>query len=255
MYTNSMIIKFINDGGVNVEVPDGHEFSSKYNTRIDSEKQFRRIHAYLIKLGYIRGNVVDAGAWIGDNSIPWAKMIRGKIYAIDPSEENCEYIKMLSDINGVNNVVVMCKGLCDRNVIISSNQSLRHTSFSVGDGCVNRVMAVSLDELHNSGDVVDIDCVHLDVEGMEWLVIRGGENMIKKYMPIISFEQHLNGDDYIGLSRYVMSMEYDVYMIDEVLNGCNIDCRNFLALPKKYGGLNLDIERHIGICGILKCVL
>ena len=37
-------------------------------------------------------NIIDLGAWIGDNSIPWAKNIDGIVYAIDPSKENCKYI-------------------------------------------------------------------------------------------------------------------------------------------------------------------
>ena len=49
-------------------------------------------------------NFIDLGAWIGDNSLPWAKLLKklngnGIIYAIDPSEYNCNFIEKTANLN------------------------------------------------------------------------------------------------------------------------------------------------------------
>ena len=70
---------------------------------------------------------------------------------------------------------------------------------------------------------------------MEAQVIMGSENVIRYFQPIITFEQHLNQDDYISLSSNLKKKGYLVFMINEVLPGCNPDCRNFIAFPNRIG--------------------
>jgi hypothetical protein len=53
-----------------------------FKKRDNHEVMFRRINTYLIKNKIIKNNIIDLGAWIGDNSIPWAKNIDGTVYAI-----------------------------------------------------------------------------------------------------------------------------------------------------------------------------
>ena len=83
---------FANDNNVEIDLPD-HECSGEFVLRDKHEVLFRRIHTFMIQNDYIAGNVIDAGAWIGDNAIPWAKNIKGIVYAIDPSERNCNFIQ------------------------------------------------------------------------------------------------------------------------------------------------------------------
>ena len=53
--------------------------------------KFLNVSGYL-KRKIIKGNIIDLGAWIGDNAIPWAKNINHIVYAIDPSSQNIEFI-------------------------------------------------------------------------------------------------------------------------------------------------------------------
>jgi FkbM family methyltransferase len=245
-----MIIRFeIED--IDVEIGDDHPFNENYRSRTYSELQFRRINCYLIRMGYIRGNIIDVGAYIGDNSVPWAKMLSKLVYAIDPSDKNCEYMNLLKRLNKLDNLKIMCKAICNKKVIISSDDEMTHCNFKVGDGYKNKILAESFDELYISGELYDIDYIHLDIEGMERFAIEGGNRLISECLPIITFEQHINSEDYFGLSRYIKSMGYRVYMIDEVLAGCFIDCRNFLAIPHRIGDIKLNIENGINMDNIL----
>jgi FkbM family methyltransferase len=49
----------------------------------------------------------------------------------------------------------------------------------------------------------NIGYIHLDVEGMEYKVINGSSNLIDEFRPIISFEQHLEIDDYEGILSHL----------------------------------------------------
>ena len=62
---------FTNDNNINITLID-HPATNTFITRPNNESIFRKITTYLINNKFINGNIIDSGAWIGDNSIPWA---------------------------------------------------------------------------------------------------------------------------------------------------------------------------------------
>ena len=101
-------IVFPNDDNVILMVPcDPTSYFNNYKVRPYHESLFRNITKYLIKNKLIKGNIIDLGAWIGDNAAPWAKMQRNTIYAIDPSVDNCKYITAISRLNNLDNLRVI----------------------------------------------------------------------------------------------------------------------------------------------------
>ena len=260
------VAHFTNDNGVAIQYHMNHRFAELFGSRNEHEVMFRRISTYLINNGHIRGNIIDLGAWIGDNALPWAKsllmaqnaascgidaksllmadtksllMADSKsldqtplVYAIDPSPDNCQFIQDLASLNNIQNIRIIQKAISDRREVLSTNDHLTHCSFvSDDDSGQNRVKAWPLDDLYNAGEIVNVAFIHLDVEGMENRVIAGATTLIAECKPIIAFEQHLEQDPFIELSEYIASKGYTVYLINEVLPGCRSDCRNFIAFP------------------------
>ena len=248
---------FINDGNVNVTLPD-HEYSWLLQNRIDAEKLFRQINTYLINIGIIdkTKNVIDLGSYIGDNSIPWAITFDGIIYAIDPSPKNGEFINKVKDVNNLTNLIFIEKAISDKTKIISTNDDLHHCMFTEGDVGGTSLECCSLDYLHETNVITDMGYIHLDVEGMENLVINGSEDIINKYKPVISFEQHINTDDYIGLSNHLKGKGYTVYLINESFAGCRPDCRNLLAIPNEKHSDELigDLSNHFNNTNLMTLV-
>lgn len=231
---------FSNDDNVKINVIADHPFTTTFVNRNRHEVIFRQINTYLIKNKLIKNNIIDLGAWIGDNSIPWAKNIDSTVYAIDPSPENCLFIEKTAELNGLTNIKVIQIAISDKNEILSTNQDLHHCSFvydNPGVNGIHKVKSVTLDFLYERGEIDNIGYIHLDVEGMENKVIHGGSIIINKFQPIITFEQHLEIDDYKLLTHYLNSVKYQVFMIDEILPKCRADCRNFIAFPN---GMNID---------------
>ena len=242
---------FTNDNNVSISLIN-HQFSKQFAERYNHEDVFRKINTFLINAGIITGNIIDLGAWIGDNSIPWSMNIKGLIYSIDPSLENCEFIKKMCVQNNINNIKVIQSAISDKTETLSTNdESINHCSFVYENPGTNgkiKVEAVSLDYLFEKAEIENIGYIHLDVEGMEYKIIMGSEELINKNRPIISFEQHLEIDDFMEIINHLNSKRYVVLLIDEVLRGCRPDCRNFIAFPNEKYNYNMvsDLNSHCG---------
>lgn len=227
---------FTNDLDVKINLVENHPFSYQFKNRDGHEVIFRKISSFLINNNIIKNNIIDLGAWIGDNSIPWAKNINSIVYAIDPSPDNCMFIQKMCDSNNITNIKIIQKAISDKNEKLSTDSDLHHCSFVYGNpqlNGINKVDAVSLDYLYDLKEIDNIGYIHLDVEGMEYRVLVGADKIIGNFRPIIAFEQHLYSDKYQHLSEYISKKKYRVYMIEEVLPGCAPDCRNFISFPEE----------------------
>lgn len=257
MYYDMKKVCFENDNNIELLLLDTSDHLM-FENRKRSEPLFRKLISYLIKYNYISiGNYIDAGSWIGDNALPWSKMIDGVVYAIDPSEDNCRFAKNIAFINGINNINFITGALSDFKKDLYTNDDLFHCSLSEDKFGSNLIKAFSIDELYKDKIIDNISFIHLDVEGMEYSAILGSENVIDQFNPVIAYEQHINTDDISKIINFLDNKNYKIFIIDEVLEGCKPDCRNLLAIPgdlydnrllliiKKYFNYNilLNIEK------------
>ena len=239
---------FTNDNNVSISLIDD-PYSELLAGRDHHEVLFRRINTMLIKDNIIKNNIIDSGAWIGDNSIPWSKNISGTVYAIEPSQVNCDFISKTCEHNKINNVKTMCVALSDKNEILSTDNDIVHCTFvGFGENAKNKVSAFTLDYLYEMKEIENIGYIHLDVEGMEHKVLQGSSNVIDTFRPIITYEQHMDQNDVKSLVEYLNSKKYFSYLIDEVLPNCHLDCRNLIAFPQELyvNGIVANINQTIG---------
>tara|TARA_R100000353_G_scaffold100040_1_gene72679 strand:+ start:467 stop:1225 length:759 start_codon:yes stop_codon:yes gene_type:complete len=226
---------FTNDNNVEVKLVK-HRSSRVFATRDNHEIMFRRINTFLINKKKIQKNIIDLGGWIGDNSIPWAMNLpESIIYCIDPSGNNIRFIKDMCALNRITNVKTIQVAVSDKIETLTTNGNINHCSFVYNNPHNNgkhKEYAVTLDSLHDDKDIENIGMIHLDVEGMEYKVMKGGELLIDKYLPIISYEQHLEIDDTEIIKKFLKNKKYIIYMINEILPGCRKDCRNMIAFPE-----------------------
>lgn len=220
-------VRFQFDNNRDVIVPDGW-YSNDYQTRATKEPYFREIITQFIRSGFLNGNIIDGGAFIGDNAVPWALNTSNMVYAIDPSSGNCKYIKELMKLNDISNLKVLEYALSDKEGTLSTPHDLYHCSFFENTGSTT-VDSTSIDSLFLQNEIDNIGFIHLDIEGLEYKTLRGAKTVIETFKPLIAFEQHLDRDDYIVVAKYLQSFGYKVYMIHEELEMCRADCRNFLA--------------------------
>nr|QBK89858.1 MAG: methyltransferase [Pithovirus LCPAC101] len=242
------VILFPNDNNQWVLSPRVHKTTIILGSRPYHEILFRKIHQWLFKNNFLNGNIIDLGSWIGDNTLPWSKMTQNTIYAIDPSTNNIEYINLLAKINNCTNIKTIKTAISDKDEIVSTNGHIDHCSFYYDNNFnkktregIHKIRSSSLDNLYKNKELDNIKYIHLDVEGMEYIVLKGSTNIIQKYRPIITYEVHLDVDIHMhDIEIMLQDNKYNIFMINEILPGNREDCRNFLAIPCEYISNYLD---------------
>ena len=74
--------------------------------------------------------------------------------------------------------------------------------------------------------------MHLDVEGYELSLMKGGPNILKFAQPIFTFEVHLNTSLALECIEFAEKNSYKVFLVNEIC-GIRDDCRNMLAIPSE----------------------
>ena len=219
-------------------------------SRAKCEVLLRKTIFELYEIGYINKtlSIIDIGCWISDNSIVWSKFLSGDgiVYAIDPSADNISYGKTLAHLNNVENIRYL-QAVCAEKVGIKLefNGHIDHAHFKVSTS-EKYINSSTIDQILKE-DSKQIGLFHIDVEGFEFSVMKGAENMIKRDMPVIVFEQHISNEKVSIVLDYLKALNYRNFMINEVHPNANHDCRNFISLPAEKGMPNLkDIDQSEG---------
>lgn len=244
---NNVLIKLIKDNTFKIW---GKTYSSLFKNRSDHEVMFRKLITYLLNNNIIdkNKNIIDLGAWIGDNVIPWGLNINGIVYAIDPSKDNIFYIEKMCKLNNLSNVKLLKEVISNEVETVSTDGDINHCSFKSTSDLKNKVTSTTLDILYNNKTIDNIGFIHLDVQGFEYKVIQGASQLIDKYRPIITFEQHIKTDNYQQIIDFLGKFDYTSYLINEKLLNCRNDCRNFISFPASVLNTHLitNVNKHLG---------
>jgi len=184
------------------------------------ERLFRRIIAKLYRAGVLdpSKNLVNSGSNMGDNALPWARMLEGlvgpskspgKVYAIDPSGELLSYTVNIANENSISN-------LCTRMTFI---------------GDTNEGKFAKLDDL----GVENLGLLHLDLEGGEGNAISGAMKLITDQRPVIVTEGHAGklgeGDNDERVRDQLVQLGYKKSNVVPELCGFVETCRNRIWWP------------------------
>ena len=200
---------------------------------------------------------MDIGANVGPISLPIAsRLTDGKIYAIEPGppffaklQSNLALNPRLKD-----RLVPLHTGLSNESGELFWREDINNT----GNACLRgsesdgvSVPVTTLDKLASELQLTRLDFIKMDVEGMEWNVIRGGFNTIEKMRPIMLLEtlifEDLPGtnDNLDSIYAYFTSIDYTAFSINdrsgdlEKINGTFVST-NSLLVPNEKVDVTLD---------------
>jgi len=131
------------------------------------------------------GVVIDAGACLGDHAVIYSQIVgpHGRVYAYEPHP--LTYAALVRNTARLRNVVAIPHGFSDR-----SGAGYLHPDPNIGASFVSTdglsVSLVTLDEAF--GQLDRCDFIHLDAEGMETAILRGGEQLIARFHPTLVVE-------------------------------------------------------------------
>ncbi len=250
LVNNDYIANFLHEGNLKIDIPKNLMLNIILNpkkglkklknsiyfiSRPNAEVLLRKTIFSLYKKNYIdkTKSVIDIGCWIADNTLVWAQILKNDaiIFAIDPSVENLLFGKELAALNKIQNVRWINAVCSDKiGIPLSFKGSIDHATFKQEKKSSNSIIATTLDKIINKNS---IGLMHIDVEGMELKVLRGARKIIELNRPVIIFENLISRPGLESIISFLYSYKYDVYMINEVLPGCDLDCRNFIAFDSK----------------------
>jgi FkbM family methyltransferase len=209
-----------------------------YASRPTAETLLRKTVYALFQSGCVdcRRSIIDIGCWIGDNAVVWAKMLQGDgaVYAVDPSPANLSFGRAVASLNGLSNIKWIQAVCADKpNLTLSLGGDLDHAQFNDNaEAHSHTFVTTTLDEVVAQSSHGGISLLHVDVEGFEERVLGGATNIIAASKPVIIFEQHISKEDPRRIADTLKGYGYRVFMINEVLPGCDLDCRNFIAFHR-----------------------
>lgn len=204
-----------------------------------------------------RGSIVDSGAHFGGEACMYAKLSpTRKVHAIEPLASNVERIR--KNYKDLPNLRVTVGGLASRpfslnaqpawgrpfdardraahyfmTMLINTHNALPSPARATANESAAAKNAINFFTLDARFRQETLAFLHLDVEGAELDVLRGGAAVLARDAPLLSTEVHVfdNVSYTRELLQFTHTLGFDAYMIDEDC-GTRLDCRNILHVPR-----------------------
>ena len=162
------------------------------------------IHALkrLLKKGM---HFFDVGAYKGYYSLMASELVgeEGKVVAFEPDRESFNYLIKNIHINKISNIIAKNIALLD----FEGRSEIE--SYRTGGSQVVEVK--TLDSVVNDLNIIP-DIIKIDVEGAEYSVLRGGEELLKNYHPKLIIEIHTNAN--FQLFNYLTNLGYEIGLLN-----------------------------------------
>lgn len=192
--------------------------------------------------------VIDIGANVGALTLLMAQTAgSGFIYAVEPGPPIHARLVDNLELNPeiAQRVKTFRIGLSDREdeLFWAEDPANRGNAGLLGEDGI-RVKVTTLDKLFENEALERLDFIKIDVEGMEYEVIKGGINTIRTYRPVIYYEtlvefKKIRGADYFDKIRDIFKgLDYELFAVDasgnlDILDPDNQLPPNTLAVPKE----------------------
>ncbi len=185
----------LTDGGERLSVPATLRYTSvaTFLLRDWTEPELRALDRF-VRPG---DTFLDIGANIGLFTLKAARLCgaSGQVIAVEPGREALRQLRANLALNGWHHVRVADVALSDR----SGEAALHHIALgddpqafsllSDGSGVpAETVRTLTLDLLAEEYGLTRLDCIKMDVEGAEPLVVAGGRATLGRFRPLVIFE-------------------------------------------------------------------
>lgn len=153
---------------------------------------------------------VDAGAFIGVWSIEMSKSF-SEVFSFEPAQDTFDCLEQ--NVQNIHNIYCINSALGDEYGTASLDQDARWDGNTGGRYLVkgNDCLVSKLDDYH----LPTLDFFKLDIEGYEYFALKGAEETLLKYKPIICCEQKARLEQRQGVSKnmvgdYLKSLGYEL---------------------------------------------
>jgi len=152
--------------------------------------------------------VLDIGANTGVHTLRFASLVgyTGRVYAFEPTEFAFNRLKNNINLNSFENIIAEKLALSDGT---SKNQNIEFRSSWNLDSLDNPLVInefvnfYTLDDYVLENKITKIDIIKIDIDGFEYLALKGGINSLNKFKPKIIIELSRNLDGSASFQEYI----------------------------------------------------
>lgn len=180
------------------------------------EKYTTQIFKEVVKNGDV---VIDAGANMGYYTLLASRLVgaEGKVYSFEPEDNNYDMLCRNIKLNGYANIITEKKAVGDKTCTLSlylDDEDIgSHSLYGDRRQRSVKVDVIRLDEYFKNRNIINI--VKLDIEGAEYLAMKGMQNIIKRNNDIKIFIE-------INLPCLIRSGVNPVEIISELLDDYSV---------------------------------
>lgn len=198
-----------------------------FRNHVSNGYVFEQDLIYGILKPYIENSkyIVDVGAHTGHHTVSYSKINpEAKIYSFEPQKAMFDLLEV--NVNNLNkeqckNVNIFNFGLGDKHCVKHFTENSFGGSAFLGEGG-EQVNIITLDSMNLPG----CNFIKIDVEGYEPFVLKGSMNTIKKYRPIICFEDNGSSKKNFNIDESSQDILKELeYVIHELVY------ENYIAFP------------------------
>ena len=184
-----------------------YNFTGNYNLHLfinlnftDEEREFIR-----------NRDIIDAGAFTGDTSIPLSEITEKKVYAFEPFNDSFELLKKNIEDNNIKNIIPINKSLGDingeRTLFLAGNnvQGITNDSNIREHDTELKVDEVTIDKFVKNHDL-NVGLISVDVEGAELDLLKGAIETIKNQKPILTISIYHKASDFFEIIPWIANL-------------------------------------------------
>jgi len=184
-------------------------------------------------------DIIDAGAFTGDTSLPLSKLTNANVYAFEPFDESYELLNKNIKDNDIKNIVPVKKSLGNiegtRRLYLAGNNVQGITSdadFRKYDTEL-KVNETTIDTFVDENNL-NVGFIIVDVEGAELDLLEGAKNTIMTQKPILTISIYHRLKDFVEIIPWIANLDlgYEFKILRES-PWSFISDTSVLCIPKK----------------------
>lgn len=152
--------------------------------------------------------VLDIGSYIGNHTVFFAKHCKCRVIAVEPNilaynilRENIFLNKLDENVTTYN--VGVGESKLSGKIIHANENNMGMSKIEIGEGEIEITTVDNLVDLEER-----IDCIKIDVEGMELEVLNGAKNTITKHRPLLYIETATN-EEFKSVNDFLTNLNYE----------------------------------------------
>jgi FkbM family methyltransferase len=156
----------------------------------------RTLPGYLARYKIRKGDIiVDCGAFLGEFAIYASKVVgpNGKVIAFEPDIDSYNKLTRNIDLNKINNIIAIPKGVWSKNATLELNSNgVTSSLYSSGTmSSLIKIPVVSLDYELNGRGIEKVNFIKMDIEGAEIEAIKGSTSLLTNGTNLAIASYHL----------------------------------------------------------------